>query len=232
MNKHVTIVMAAKKNRYGIVMQGLVNDYTKCIVNEYLEIFPNIEIVLSTWTSEKTDDIPCKIIKSIQPEIKPPHNRTHNHQIIGTLAGLNNMDAEIILKCRTEQIIHNPKIFELYENECPKNKIMIPDLGTYEVIEYRTSDFCQIATKELLMEFWNSIPLYDGSFAIDGGKYFTMNFILNAKKDLNPWKDILYKYFFVKRFHSDFQIEWIKLNNLINYQKTYYKSFPKCVKID
>jgi len=222
--------VVTKKNKYGIVMQGRIYEDTKSIINEYLEIFPNIEIVLSTWTSEKTDDIPCKIVKNTPPEIRPPHNRSHNHQIIGTLAGLNCIDTEIVLKCRTEQIIHNPKIFELYENECPTNKIMIPDLGTYEVIEYRTSDFCQIATKELLLEFWNSIPLYDGSFAIDGGKYFTINFILNLKKDRNTWKDILYKYFFVKKFHDDFQIEWIKLNNLIEYQKIYYKSFPNCVK--
>jgi len=210
-------------------MQGLVNDDTRFIVSEYLELFPNIEIVLSTWTSEKTDDIPCKVIKSTPPKIMPPHTNSHNYQIVGTLAGLNSIDAEIILKCRTEQIIHNPNIFELFENECPTSKIMIPNLGTYEVPEYRTSDFCQIATKKLLLEFWNSIPLHDGSFSIDGGTYFTKNFILNTKKDKNIWKNILYKYFFIKDFCFDFQIEWLKLNNSLQYQKNYYNFFPKCV---
>lgn len=220
------------KNRFGIVLQGLVNECTKSIISEYLEIFPNVELVLSTWTSENTDDIPCKIIKSVKPEITHPIERTHNHQIVGTLAGLKNIDADIILKCRTEQFIHNPKIFELYENTCPKNKIMVPDLGTYEHIEYRTSDFCQIATRELLLEFWSSIPPFDGSFVIDGGKYFTMNYILNAKKDQNPWKEILHKYFFVKSYHDDFQIEWEKLNISDHYKKTYDMAYPNIAPID
>ena len=134
----------------GILIQGKVSEWTKDIIHEYRENFPTAEIVLSTWTSEKTDDIPCKVIKSTPPKIMPPHTNSHNYQIVGTLAGLNSIDAEIILKCRTEQIIHNPNIFELFENECPTSKIMIPNLGTYEVPEYRTSDFCQIATKKLL----------------------------------------------------------------------------------
>lgn len=226
----IVIVMSKKKCRYGIVLQGLVNEYTRNIIDEYYSIFPDVEIILSTWNSENTDDISCKIIKSDSPNMSEPHRKTHNHQIIGTLAGLNNIDADIVLKCRTEQIIHNPQIFKLYENSCPPNKIMVPDLGTYENIEYRTSDFCQIASLKLLLDFWNSIPPYDGSFAIDGGAYFTTNYIKNAKKDKNPWKSIIHKYFLVKSYHSDFQIEWLKLNNLLTYQKNYYSFFPNCVR--
>ena len=145
------------------------------------------------------------------------------------------------MKCRTEQFIHNEKIFQIYENCCPKNKIMVPDLGTYEDL-VRTSDYCQVATKELLLEYWNSIPLFDeyhrilkkkpGSLYMDGGSYFTQNYILRGKKDRRPWKIILREYFCVKSYHHDFQIEWEKLNNNLDYQETYYRNFPFRSKAD
>lgn len=218
--------------KYGILLQGLVNESTVDIINEYKTNFPYAHIILSTWLDQNTDDIPCEVVKSPQPPIPLPHNHTHNHQIMGTKEGLKKVKGEIIMRCRSEQFVHNSEIFEIYEQCCPKNKIMVPDLGTYETIEHRTSDFCQIATKELLLEFWNSIPPYDGSFAIDGGKYFTQNYVLGFKKDPTPWKIALRKYFCVKSYFYDFQIEWEKINKFGNYQQVWFNAFPIRAKLD
>ena len=217
---------------HGILIQGVVYESTYDIICQYKKLFPDAEIVFSTWNDQDVENFPCKVIKSKPPPFPSGFKLPHNHQIQGTLLGLKNIKSDIILKCRSEHFIHNSKIFEIFENYCPKNKIMIPDAGTYVEIEYRTSDLCQISTRELLLEFWNSIPEYDGSFNTDGGTYFTKNFILNAKKDKKPWKEILRKYFFIKSYHNDFQAEWLRINNSLEYQKIFYDSFFQCAEID
>ena len=67
---------------------------------------------------------------------------------------------------------------------------------------------------------------------MDGGSSFTQNYILRGKKDRRPWKIILREYFCVKSYHHDFQIEWEKLNNNLDYQETYYRNFPFRSKAD
>lgn len=36
----------------GILIHGPVKDETRNIINEYKKIFPNVDIVLSTWTKQ------------------------------------------------------------------------------------------------------------------------------------------------------------------------------------
>ena len=65
-------------------------------------------------------EIDCDVVQSELPSPTYPHKNTTNHQIIGVNAGLKRINSEIILKCRTDQIIHNKNIFEL--------KVLIPSL--------------------------------------------------------------------------------------------------------
>ena len=215
----------------GILLPGQVNDWTKEIVEEYNNNFPEAEIFLSTWTSETVNEIPCKIIQVEQPKFTQPHKLNVNHQKIGTLAGLENMSSDIIMKCRADQFIHNKNIFEIYEKGCPKNKIMITDYSTYEDIDYFASDFCQIATKEVLLDYWNSIPYYDGSFTAIVEVYLASNYIIRGKKDLRPWNTCMRDYYYIKSFHNDFQIEWKRLNDE-RYQIEYEKVHELCAKPD
>ena len=220
------------KFRYTILMQGGVSKWTSEIVNEYLIRFPDARILLSTWTTENVDKINCEIIQLEQPEITKPHKSTVNHQIIGASEGLKKIDEGIIMKCRTDQFIHNSKIFEIYENECPKEKIMIPNQGTYETLDYRVSDFCQIGTKKILEDYWSNIPLHNGKLQIESGQYMTKNYILKIRNDDGPWKLVLRKYFLVKDVHDVFQMEWEKLNEFEDYQGVYKRNFPVSAKND
>lgn len=82
---------------------------------------------------------------------------------MGCQEGLKNLKTDLIMKCRTDQFVHNKKIFELFKNSCSPDKIMVPELGTAtRVIDHRTSDFCQVGYRTTLMDFWKDIPLYDG----------------------------------------------------------------------
>jgi hypothetical protein len=215
-----------------ILLQGPISKWTKHIVKEYSQKHPDAQILISTWTNENIDDIPCEVIFSEPPCITKPFKSTVNYQIVGTQAGLKKVKGKQIMKCRTDQFIHNKEIFHIFENFCPIEKIMIPNLGTYEQREYRTSDFCQVATKSNLLEFWEKNSLFDGKNPIDGGTYLTENYVLNIKNEKLDWKKALRKYFFVIDFHKDFQIEWEKINYNYTYQETYSRALQKRVITD
>ena len=140
------------------------------------------------------------------------------------------MNADIIMKCRTDMVIHNKNIFELYKNSNSKNKIMIPNFITLDDVDYWASDICQVSTREILLEYWNSIDHFDGTILPHVEIYWTINYILHAKKDLSPWKQVLEKYFYVKDYVEDFQIEWIKMTpewNIKRFFDTYYDHLKK-----
>ena len=216
----------------GILIQGSVSEWTRDIVTEYRKNFPGVHIHLSTWTDQNIEGISCDVSCVEPPPLPSPHKSTVNFQITGTQEGLKQVRGDIILKCRPDQFIHNKEIFDMFEKLCSKDKIMIPNYGTYESIEYRTSDFCQIATKSVLLDYWNSIPIFDGSFAVEAARYLTKNYVVNIRKDNSPWMLALRKYFYVKDFHSDFQIEWEKINKFEDYQELYTRASPKRAPID
>ena len=116
-----------EKHDVGIILQGAVSDWTKKIVEEYQQNFPDSQILLSTWNTENTTDIPCDVIK-----LEPPNDPYHiNHQIIGSREGLKKINSEIIMKCRTDQFIHNKEVFQIFNSGCSKNKIMISNFTTF-----------------------------------------------------------------------------------------------------
>jgi len=216
----------------GILLQGKVSSWTRDIINEYHQNFPNAEILLSTWEDESTQNLPCKVVKSKVPSLPKPHKSTVNFQIVGCKAGLKNLKTDLIMKCRTDQFIHNKKIFEIFKNSCSSDKIMVPELGTVRTTDYRTSDFCQIGYRSVLLDFWNNIQLYDGLHYEEAATYLTKHYVLNVKNDHQPWRFALKKYFCVKKFHEDFQIEWEKLNNFDEYRSIYDISYSNRVSAD
>ena len=140
------------------------------------------------------------------------------------------MNADIIMKCRTDQVIHNKHIFELYNKSNSKDKIMIPNFITFDDIDYWASDICQISTRETLLEYWNSIDYFDGTCLPHIEIYLTTNYILHAKKYLSPWKEVLGKYFYVRDFVKDFQIEWLKMTpewNIKRFFDLFYQDLKK-----
>lgn len=199
------------KSEIGILLQGRVSNWLPNIIQEYKMNFPDANILLSTWDTENTTDVDCEIVRSEMPPPTPPHNSSTNFQIIGVKNGLKKLDAEIILKCRTDQFIHNKDIFRLYKENCPIEKIMVTDIGSKINDEYRVSDFCQIARKKILESYWNEIPIKDGMYPISSEVYLTKNYVQNIKNDNRPWNEIYNKYFHYMDYNFDFQIEFEKL---------------------
>lgn len=215
--------------RHGILIQGPVEKNTKKIISEYQKLFPNAEILFSTWLNQDVIGITCKVL-----QIKPPKLSNHfksniNFQKNAILEGLNKIDCDIVMKCNSDQLIHNNFIFDVYETFCPKDRIMISNYPTLEEIDYFASDFVQIASKKLLLNYWNSIKKFDGTFPSSSEIYLTANHIIREKKDLDPWKICLQKYYFICDYKDEFQIEWFKLSNEQELLDNFNKLYPKCV---
>ena len=124
----------------GILLQGPVTEWTADIVNEYKENFEDTAILLSTWTNENVDNITCDCIQIELPEPTYPHNSTINYQILGAKRGINKIDADVILKTKTNQFIHNNQIFDIFEkNRSAELTTSVGTLGFWEASPQRTA---------------------------------------------------------------------------------------------
>jgi hypothetical protein len=185
---------------------------------------PQSKILLSTWDDENTEDIEgiCEIIKT-----KKPDGFNIQFQKVGSLSGLNRIECDIILKCRTDQYIDAPHMFSMFRQIC-NSKILISNYCTIDQIDYFASDFCQLATKNVLLNFWSSIDENVGGVP-HPEVYLTRSYILNYHKDSLDWKSALKKYFHVADFHKDWKIKWLKLDTILPYKHIYENWYPKCV---
>ena len=213
--------------KIGILIQGSITEWTPHIINEYKENFSEAEILLSTWDDEDIDNIECGIIQSEVPKKTFPHESNVNFQIKGVKEGLKKMNADVVLKTKTNQFIHNRKIFDIFERDCKESQIMTTELNSWNNTtfidmfeknswndrDYRITDFCQLAKKEVLEDYWYNMPYFDGTFATSPEVYLTKNYVVNFKKDTRPWSDIINEYFCLKDYFTDFDIEFEKFVN-------------------
>ena len=207
--------------KQGILIQGLVSKWTGDIIHEYQKNFPDAKIVFSTWLDQNVKDLSCEIIQTELPSTTAPHPSTINHQIIGAREGLKKLNCDVTLKSKSDLFIHNDKIFELFHESCAPDKIMIPTEGFDLSNEpYYVSDICQVGKTLILKDFWNQMPLYDGSYPTSNEQYLARNYILNIKKDTSDWSITQKKYFCQKGFDEDFQAEFEKFIFEDSYQKS------------
>ena len=209
-----------KETTTGILLQGDIRSWTIPIIEEHQQNFPDSEIVLSTWDNEDVSNIPCKVIQTNIPEATNPYKSSKNYQIIGSQSGLKAMKSDVILKTRTDMFIHNPNIFKIFLAENAEEKIMYPHSGLMkEFGDYWITDLCQLSSRKTLLNYWNLMPLHDGSNNEAVEKYLTRNYLLNILNDDGSWNLMHNKYFIRKRFHEDFQIEFEKYVYREYYQK-------------
>lgn len=207
-----------KEYTTGILLQGRKENWTIPIIEEYQQNFPDSEIVVSTWDYEDVSDIPCKVIQTKLPETTHPYESTKNYQIIGCRNGLKEMTSDIILKTRTDMFVHNPNIFEIFLAENTE-KIIFPYCGfAKESRDYWIADYAQLSTRKTLLNYWNLMPLHDGTTNEAVEKYVTRNYVLKIKNDDRPWDIVRDEYFLEKRYHEDFQIEFEKYAYLESHQ--------------
>jgi len=205
-------------SKYAILLRGLISPWTKYIIQEYEEKFPYTDIVVSTWDHQDVSGLSCKVIQNEEPP-KLELNSTINRMIVQIRNGLECIDSEIILQCRTDQIIHNKNIFKIFEKSC-QNKIMLPHLGK-ETRKYYCADYSQLAKKEILDEYWFNMPFFKNNELISTEEYLTKQYVTKIKKDFSSWEKCQHDYFCYKGFFEDFKIEWYELANYQSYRDVF-----------
>lgn len=97
-----------------IVMQGACSDITPVCLKSLRTVFPNAEIILSTWRNSTEDSLGAdRIVFSDDPgavyadRISKTLNNV-NRQLVSTKAGLAAASRPFILKTRSDILFHNP----------------------------------------------------------------------------------------------------------------------------
>lgn len=98
-----------------LIIQGQATEKTTHIVNSYLELDFVKKIIVSCWDSDsfKFEHDKVEIVRS--EDILNPGIGNRNRQIITSLAGLKKSDSEISAKLRSDQIISNKSMRDMFE---------------------------------------------------------------------------------------------------------------------
>ncbi len=166
-------------NSFGILIQGQFikkNNFTLNTLLLYKYIYPNINIVLSTW--DDLDQNSINKIKKLNIYLllnKKPANpglSNINLQIVSTINGINflkKLETKYILKTRTDQRINKNLNFLLYfkilQDSFPlqstiyfKKRIITTSLNTFKSRLYGVSDMLTFGLTNDLLKYWD-IPL-------------------------------------------------------------------------
>jgi len=160
---------------HDIVLQGPIDDITKSVVDEYLNLpFVN-KIIVSTWNDcEFQYDHPkVHVVKSEYPSVPGTCNK--NVQIVSTLAGLRECSSEYSVKMRADQKYSYDSMILLYEHFIKfgglKGEKMFT-AGMYPHLLYHPRDHMFWSTTSNLLKMFD-IPLEYNSLSdkIRLGKY-------------------------------------------------------------
>lgn len=158
-----------------IVIQGQViakNLLTKKIVSHYLNNFPEIKVILSTWENTSKIELGAfkefienprfEIVLNNPPNVPGVFNV--NNQIVSTRQGLLRAleHSEFAIKTRTDQLLSSPMVLKNLHvlwnangrNQESKNRIVISSLNTFAFRFYGASDMFQFGKTHDLLNYW------------------------------------------------------------------------------
>ena len=111
-----------------IVFQGPIVNFkginvTKKAIETSMKIFPNSEIILSTWENETLSDLnhlPIKIILNEDPgsglrKYNPKTYHNVNRIIVSSINGIKAATNELVIKCRSDIIFKNNNSIEFFD---------------------------------------------------------------------------------------------------------------------
>jgi hypothetical protein len=162
--------------RVGIVLQGpivVADDFTVETVRIYRRLFPDADVIVSTWDTEATDVIRrleqtgVTLIKSTPPVNPGPANI--NYQLTSSSAGVraaHRRGCEYVLKTRTDQRMYAPSALAFLLAACRRFPVTTPysqrarlvgcSLNTFKYRMYDVSDMLLFGDTEDMMRYWNA----------------------------------------------------------------------------
>jgi hypothetical protein len=160
------VALVESDARIGIVIQGpIIPGTTLEICKFYKQIYPNVQIVLSTWGSENTDQFQTlnggrfTIIQTEKPEVSGPSNI--NMQIVSTIAGLNHLidkDCTHILKTRTDILLGNSSFLNylmFMHSKGKQNALVFSSFNSFLFRLFSPSDQVMFGEVADIKRFWS-----------------------------------------------------------------------------
>jgi hypothetical protein len=174
--------------KIGIVIQGpIIARTTLEICKFYKRIYPEVQIVVSTWETENTDsfaaltDYHFSVIKSVKPVSPGPSNI--NLQITSTINGINillDQGCTHILKTRTDVLLGNFSFLNYLmwmHSKGKKNAVVFSSFNSFLFRLFSPSDQVMFGEASDIARFW-SIGLIPKDQRIDfPEKYLFMNYL-------------------------------------------------------
>lgn len=167
-----------------IVMQGLPSPDTKDYLTTVRSVFPNAEIILSTWNGTNVDfskglvdkvifcEDPGGLPSAFWEEVISINNL--NRQIVSTVAGIKAASRPYVMKLRTDFTLTTTKIFDFWNRYSKRDKkfmlfkhrVIVPSVfsriysdETLTPTPFHPSDLFGFGLKKDLLLFYGSAPL-------------------------------------------------------------------------
>ena len=174
--------------KIGIVIQGLIIPRTTLeICTFYKEIYPQVQIVLSTWESEDTEpfqglrDERFAVIQTRKPEVYGPTNI--NLQITSSIAGIEHLKDQgctHILKTRTDILLGNSSFLNYLmwmHSKGKKHALVFSSFNSFIFRLFSPSDQVMFGEATHMARFW-SIDLVPRDEKIDfSEKYLFIKYL-------------------------------------------------------
>lgn len=164
--------------KIGIVIQGPIitdRNFTLETVKIYQKIFPEAEIVVSTWNDEHPDVLSefhkenLTLVLNEKPPQGKPWGPNFNLQLVSSLAGVKmcqELNCEYVLKTRTDVRIYRPDALRFFYNltekfpivaDCgQKKRIIGVSLNTYKYRLYDLSDMTVFGSTADMLLYWGA----------------------------------------------------------------------------
>lgn len=201
----INMLPTKRSCRYGVLLQGPIirsNDFTYNTIQLYRSLFPEAEIVLSTWEDQNVQGLEgdgIVILKNAYPPTQSYKN--FNKMVYSIQTGLRyfeNQGIEYILRTRTDQriqaentidyffeLLHLFPLKKMIKNQ--RNRLITLNLYTLKYVPYSISDMFQFGHIEDLKEYWDidtsnvELSQRTGMFIIDDRDDCSSEIVLAAR---------------------------------------------------
>ncbi len=206
-----------------IILQGPIGKnerFLKQTIERYKHLYPQLQIILSTWNSEDTVEFE-KIVGLLIIKSQPPSNfgpANINLQLVSTQAGIKmaqEIGASFVIKSRTDQVLMNPMYLRALSRFIQSPSLVVSSLNTFCFRKYSISDMFMFGKVSEVAQYWD-IPLdeRDASFL--------------AKSDIRTWDSwsqarLAENYLSTKYLESKGLIPDYSFKQYFNFVSTYFQ---------
>lgn len=155
-----------------IIVQGAISkDFTRNVLLSIRRVFPDAEIILSTWENSDTDNLNYDLLVESKdpgaPILHPQWNQKHNlnRQIVSTKNGIKKATRKYVLKTRTDIVFNNANFlkyfgkFQIRNENCKilKERVLICQhyARRAEILPFHISDWVMFGLKEDIEKIWD-----------------------------------------------------------------------------